>query len=106
MGRNNLVQHMFTILRTNGRKRCQQFTRTLLTKAVTNAHENYTSQPVLLFSKYNNIIFGYFDSDNENKNIGELTDISAKKEALFIIAGNAQERYRYRDVGNAQEHSS
>ena len=46
------------------------------------------SFPVLLFSKLNEIFLEYFDPeniylDNENKKLrGDLTDISAKKEAL------------------------
>ena len=39
---------------------------------------------VFLFSKYNNLFFGYFDPENiffrcQKKNPGYLTDISAKK---------------------------
>ena len=46
----------------------------------------------VLFSKSNKLFFGYFDpentlSDNENKYFwGDLTDISAKKEALSIMS--------------------
>ena len=45
---------------------------------------------MLLFSKLNKIFFGYFDPenillDNEKKIFrGELTDISARKEALLV----------------------
>ena len=40
---------------------------------------------MLLISKLNKIFFGYFDPENillEKNNRGDLTDISAKKEAL------------------------
>ena len=49
-------------------------------------------QPVLLFSKLNKVFFGYFDPENDffqmiqiNNCRGDLTDVSAKKEALSMI---------------------
>ena len=67
---------------------------------------------MLPFSKVNNFIFGYFDPeniflDNENNNFrGDLTDNSAKKEAMYSTGYLCTISIRYVNHAAQAENSS